>query len=192
MRLVDGTAHEDLDLRAAEITAAVLRFDVERLPRNPMALPPDQPGKLGEVAFIFFPDQRLVAADALATHLAGLRKPVLLAALATKGYVGAWWRDGLSPRALEAWHHNVANAERVLASQLQRRNLDDADAILIETTLDRFYAPVAALRRWIASYRVDILWNIVALDGDSRARVRLLLGRGDGSTSPGAACGPPG
>jgi hypothetical protein len=73
---------------AAAIAAAALRFDIERLPTNPMALPYDQPGCLGETGFVVFPDTHLVFSDDLTAHLASLRKPVALAALARKGFVG--------------------------------------------------------------------------------------------------------
>jgi len=181
---------DDLDQFAASLTAAMLRFEIERLPRNPIMLPHDQPGRLGEAAFVFLPDQRLVESGDLAGHLASLPKPVMLAALATKGYVATWWRDGLSSRALGVWEHNVTNAQQVADGLLRSLGLTDADWILVETSQDRLHLPVAALRQWITAYRVDIRWRIVALDGDPRAKARLVLGRGDGSSSPGAGCAP--
>lgn len=180
---------DNLDALAASITAAALRFDVERLPRNPIALPYEAPGTLGELAFVFFPDQHLVAADALVGHLVRLPKPVLLAALATKGYIGTWSRDGLSHRALAAWDHNVANGQHAMEKQLQQLSIASQDLVLLETTQDRQYVSGAALRRWADTYRVDILWNVIPLADDPKARARLLLGRGDGSSSPGAHCG---
>ena len=189
---MDESPDGDLATLAASITAAVLQFDIERLPRNPVALPYDAPGKLGELAFIFLPDQHLVAANALAGHVAGLPKPVLLAALATKGYIAAWWRDGLSARAIAAWDHNVANGQKGLARQFAELDIADSDLVLVETTQVRFYVPAPALRYWLQSYRIDILWNLVPLTGDARARARLLLGRGDGSSSPGGGCATPG
>ncbi len=189
---MDENPRGDLDTLAASITAAALQFDIERLPRNPIALPYDAPGRLGELAFVFLPDQQLIAIDALVGHIAALPKPVLLAALATKGYIATWWRDGLSARAIAAWDHNVSNGQQGLERRVAELGITDSDLVLVETTQARLYVPAAALRRWVRSYRIDILWHLVAIAGDSKARARLLFGRGDGSSSPGGGCVAPG
>ncbi len=176
--------NRDNSLHAARITAAALRFDIERLPANSMALPHDQPGRLGEVAFILFPDATLVPSEMLAGHLAALPKPVLLAALAHKGFIGAWQRDGQPERALAAWDHNVANAQAAMDRKLKTLNIGDGDPVLVATRRERFHVSAHALRYWAANYRVDVLWSVTALENDPHARAQLVFIRGDGVITP--------
>lgn len=168
---------------AARITAAALRFDIERLPANSMALPHDQPGRLGEVAFIVFPDATVVSTETLADHLAALPKPVLLAALAHKGFIGAWQRDGQSERALAAWDHNIENARVAMDRKLEVLKVGRDDPVLVATLQERFHVSVGALRYWAANYRVDVLWSVTRLENDPHARARLVFIRGDGVTT---------
>jgi hypothetical protein len=176
---------------AAQITAAMLRFDIERLPPNKLTLPHDNPGRLGEVAFFFLPRHELVSDADLVHHLAALPKPVIIGALAQKGLIATWWPTSFDARALAVWEHTLANQQRAVASGLTERRLADDDLILLQTTVETLLFPPAALRRWADMYGVHIGWTLTDNAGDAQAQARLHLIRGDGGHTPGHSCGTP-
>jgi hypothetical protein len=182
------TSDPSYDTLAAELTAAMLRFDIERLPRNTLALPPEAPGRLGEVAYVFLMRQELIRDAELVAHLQALAKPVILAALAQKGMIAVWWPTGLDGRAGRGWAHSLANQQRAIASHLGNLGLADDEPILLETTTQTLLFPAAAFRRWGDTYGVHICWTLTDSQGDRRARARLNLLRGDGGVTPGHSC----
>ena len=176
---------------AAQITAAMLRFDIERLPPNKIALPYDNPGRLGEGAFFFVPRHELVFDSDLVHHLNGLPKPVIVGALAQKGLIATWWPAAFDSRATTVWEHTLANQQRAVASGLADRRLSDDDLILLKTTVETLRFPAAALRRWADLYGVHIGWTLIDNAGDLQAQARLHLIRGDGGQTPGHSCARP-
>jgi len=180
------------DTTAARLSAAMLRFDIERLPRNTLALPYDEPGRLGEVAFVLLPRKELVRDKELVQHLERLPKPVIIGALAQKGMIATWWPNGLDERALAVWEHALANQQRSVATFLGELGLGDGEQILLETTVETLLFPAGALRRWGDTYGVHIGWTLTNSGGDPRARARLNLIRGDGGCTPGQSCHRPG
>jgi hypothetical protein len=179
------------DTIAAELTAAMLRFDIERLPRNYLALPYDNPGRLGEVAYLFLPRQDLVLDVDLVHHLEALPKPVILGALAQKGMIATWWPSAMDERALHVWEHTLANQKQSAESMVSGLGLAKEDPILLETTAQTLLIATDAFRHWTETYGVHIAWTLGDSNGDPRARVRLHLIRGDGGRTPGQSCSRP-
>ncbi len=113
------------DTAAAQLTAAMPRFDIERLARNPVAVPYDNPWQRGEIAFVFLPRQELVFDSDPVRHVEGMPQPALLGALAPKGLIATWSPSGSEEGARAAWEHDLANqlewVAKFFADQLGRR-----------------------------------------------------------------------
>lgn len=178
------------DTLTAQLTAAMLRFDIERLPQNREVIP-GLGGRLGEVAFIFVPRKDLVPDAELVQYLQRLAKPVIVGALAHKGLVATWWPAGLDERGLNVWDHDLRNQQGWIAKFLKDLALADDEAVLLETTGETLIFPAGALRRWGDTYGVHVGWTLTDSRGDPRARARLNLIRGDGGRTPGDSCGLP-
>ena len=165
----------------------MLRFDIAGLGPNPTSLP--EPGSLGVSHYVFMPRRQLVPTADLAAHLLGLEKPVLLAPLSAKGLIGAWWADGLDPRARAVWDHTFANQRSALIDMVGALALADDEPLLLETGAETQVFPATVLRKWAVSYAINIGWRVDPLTGDDRARARLWLIANDGRRTPGDACG---
>lgn len=162
--------------RCAELTLHVLRFVQQPLD------PPCSPRE-----WLIVPEGRRLGWIATREHLAGLPKPLMVAALAEPGMIGTWNVATLPDQSAASARQSFASQQQWLEGAVAQYGWSAGDRVLFETAGDSLEMSLADLRRWLQEYAFFAGWT-VSEGPDQDRPARLLIRRPDGAWSPGMAC----
>lgn len=171
--------HEGLILEAAELTAAMLRF------QEPLAYLRDEiacaPGPvIGQDAYCFLPDQKMVSREDVPAYLATLPGPAFIAPTLVRGIVALVCIAALGASQRASMEHQFANQ---IASLAQGAPGPASDRVLLEFGGESRVFSLAAVRVWAERFGVFVGWNIGRCEEPGRAEWRMKLLGADGRSS---------
>ncbi len=169
-------AEDDANAEAANLTAAILRFQ-EPLAHLRSAHTPDGLPVIGIDAYVFHPSPRRVLRGEVATYLAGLPSPAFIAATTLRGVFTLILLNELSGDRRTSMQKELANQQ---AGLLEVAPGPDTDRVLLEFDDETHVFSMAAVRRWTQRYGLTVGWNIGPWLEADRAEWRLNLFGGDG------------
>ncbi|MGE0353448.1 MAG: hypothetical protein AB7Q69_09425 [Gemmatimonadales bacterium] len=167
---------KELPLQAAEIAAAMLRFQ-EPLAHVPGTHTPAGMPAVGVDAYAFVPSSRPVSRNRLAEHLAALPSPAFLAPTTARGVVGLVLLHELGEERRAAMQRQLDNHAAVLAELAPGSG---SDRVLLEFDEESHVFSLAAVRLWARRFVVLVGWNIGPCGDPSRAEWQINLFAGDG------------
>ena len=166
----------DTHLQAAEIAAAILRFQ-EPLAHLMSSETPEGLPVVGVDAYVFLPAPQRIPRDQVPSYLTTLPCPAFLAATTTRGFIAVNLLDELSGDRRGAMQHDLANQSTGLADSAPG---PDSDRVLLEFDDETHLFPLAAVRLWARLYPVFVGWNVWPCRDTTRAEWQLNLYGGDG------------
>ena len=169
-------ANDDLPLEAAQLAAAMLRFQ-EPLAHQTSAHTPDGLPVVGVDAYAFVPSPRMVARDQVAAYLAALPGPAMLAPTTIRGIVSLILLQELSGERRAAMQHQLDNHS---AAMRHYAAAADTDRVLLEFDEEAHLFSLGAVRLWAQRYGVLVGWNMNRCNEPTRAEWRFDLLGGDG------------
>jgi hypothetical protein len=169
-------APEDLVLEAAEIAAAMLRFQEPLAHLMSTSTPEGQP-VVGVDSYAFYPSPRRVMRDQVATHLAALPSPAFLAPTTARGMVTVILLEELTGERRAVLQRELDN-QITGVSELAPGS--DTDRVLLEFDDESHLFSLAAVRLWARRYGILVGWNIGPCNEPARAEWRMNLIGGDG------------
>ncbi len=174
-----ASAYDERGLEAAEIVAAMLRF------QEPLAKPmsthtPEGMPVVGVDSYLFLPSPRPVRRDQLAAHLASLPCPALLAPTTARGIVGLILLNELTGERRTVMERELDNQSALLAESAPG---SETDRVLLEFDDESHLFSLAAVRLLARCYGILVGWNVGPCNEAGRAEWRMNLFGGDGSGS---------
>jgi len=176
MMTAPALAHDDLPLQAAQLAAAMLRFQEPLAHLNSADTPKGLP-VVGVDAYAFVPSPRMVARDQVAVYLAALPSPAMLAPTTIRGIVSLILLQELSGERRAAMQHELDNQ---CAAMRHYAAAADTDRVLLEFDEETHLFPLGAVRLWVQRYGVLVGWNMSRCNEPTRAEWRFNLLGGDG------------
>ena len=169
-------ANDDMSLEAAQLAAAMLRFQ-EPLAHLMSAHTPEGLPVVGLDAYAFVPSPRMVARDQVAAYLAGLPSPAMLAPTTVRGIVSLILLQELTGERRAAMQHELDNQGAALNHHAAAA---DTDRVLLEFDDEVHLFSLGAVRLWARRYGVLVGWSIGRCSEPTRAEWRFDLLGGDG------------
>lgn len=169
-------AYDDRGLEAAEIVAAMLRFQ-EPLARPMSKHTPEGMPVVGVDSYVFLPSSRPVRRDQLAAHLASLPCPALLTPATARGIVGLILLNELIGERRTTMQRELDNQSGLLAESAPG---SDTDSVLLEFDDESHLFSLGAVRLLACRYGILVGWNVGPCSDAGRAEWRMNLFGGDG------------
>jgi hypothetical protein len=169
-------AQDDLPLEAAQLAAAMLRFQ-EPLAHVMSAHTPEGMPVVGVDAYAFLPSSRRVPRDQVAQYLAALPDPAMLAPTTIRGIVGLILLQELTGERRTAMQHALDNQAAALT---EYASAADTERVLLEFDEESHLFSLGAVRLWAQRFGVLVGWNMGRCDEPTRAEWRFKLFGGDG------------
>ena len=164
---------------STQITLAALRF------LQPTASP-DAPSR-----WWLLPDGRRLRDSDFGAALDAMPKPLLVSAQVEKGGVTASPIASSAPEARGWLQHEWRNQSAFLDAKLAiaGASSDAPVAVLLEVEDETIVVSTADVGIWVREYVLTSCgWTVEDSGGDTRAPLRMLFRRPDGTWSPGMAC----
>ncbi|MGE5926495.1 MAG: hypothetical protein ACM357_04010 [Gemmatimonadota bacterium] len=178
---------DDLRAEAARLACTLLRFE-EASAHLLRASAPAGALQVGRDAYTFIPSWKLVRREEVASFLAGLSSPALLAPTTIRGSVALLLLDELSGERRRWAEKTFSNFGVILEDVARQLGLAPESRILVEFDDESEVFSFAAVREWSQQLAVQIGWNIRPLDGNARADASMGLLRSDGRWYRGKSC----
>lgn len=169
-------AHDDPAFQAAELAAAILRFQ-EPLAHLATFRSDKRSPIIGVDAYAFAPSPRLIPRDQVSGYLAALPSPAVLAPTTIRGVIALTMLHELSGERRAAMQHQLDNQMAALET-CAHASADDR--VLLEFDDESLVLTLGAVRVWAQRYGVLVGWNLTSSDDPARAKWRLNLVGGDG------------
>lgn len=169
-------AYDDLPLEAAQLAAAMLRFQ-EPLAHLRSAHTPNGMPVVGVDAYAFVPSPRMVPRDRVAQHLAALPSPAILAPTTVRGMVSLILLQELTGERRAAMQHELDNQSAALT---EYASATDTERVLLEFDEESHLFSLGAVRLWAQRYGILVGWNMGRCDEPTRAEWRFTLIGGEG------------
>jgi hypothetical protein len=149
------------------------------------AVPPGAP-----VRWRLWPEGRLLTDPEFAAVLEAMPKPAIVAAHVERGGVTALPLASVVPEARPRLEHEWRNQSRYLGAKLEPSTSGAGPtSVLLELDDGELMVSTADLVTWATEYVLTSCgWTVEDSGGDSRAPLRMLLRRPDGTWSPGRTC----
>jgi len=168
--------HDDFALQAAELAAAMLRFQ-EPLAHLARFRRSKGSSVVGVDAYAFTPSPRLIPRDQVSGYLAALPSPAMLAPTTMRGVIALTMLHELSGERRAAMQHQLDNQMAALEAYAAA---PADDRVLLEFDAESQVFALGAVRVWAQRYGVHVGWNLTTSIDPARAEWRLNLAGGDG------------
>ena len=169
-------ANDDLLLEAAQLAAAMLRFQGP-LAHLMSAHTPEGMPVIGLDAYAFAPSPHRVPRDKVAQYLAALSSPAMLAPTTARGIVSLILLQELAGERRAAMQHQLDNQSAAFA---EHAFAPDTERVLLEFDDESHLFSLGAVRLWSQRYGISVGWNMSRCDEPTRAEWRFNLVGGDG------------
>ena len=167
--MVRDPAPTSADRAAALITAMMLRFPQDTLPRaGSQRLNPGEDSST--TALTLLPDGRRFEADQIVDWLQESPKPLV----ATPTYGGAPLQRGPAFKSPSV-EHELEIQRKALADSAGELGLADDTSVLLDTGAEAAVFRFSDLRLWASTYAVAAGWQLRRTKTDPRARAQMVL-----------------
>ena len=173
---------DEVRLEAARLAFALIRFAQVSAHPTGGSRPRGAPD-IGTEAFVFGPSWRPVPRDEVATFLASLPSPALLAQTTSRGGIALTLLHELSGDRRKWAEKTFSN----VAPIFEESTLAPTARVLVEFDDESHIFSFAAVREWSRRFAVSVGWNLVLLKDDPRAEACLKLVRSDFKPFKGAS-----
>lgn len=169
-------ARDDFPHQAAELAAAVLRFQEPLAHLLSKHTPAGMP-IIGVDTYVFAPSPRNVPRDQVAEYLVALPSPAMLAPTTVRGMISLVLLHELSGERRAFLQHELDNHSAALATHA---SAPDDDRVLLEFDDESHLFSLGAVRLWAQRYGILVGWNMGPCSEPARAEWQINLLGGDG------------
>lgn len=169
-------AQDDLPLEAAQLAAAMLRFQ-EPLAHLMSKHTTEGMPVVGVDSYAFVPSPKMVPRNRVVAYLATLPSPAMLAPTTVRGVVSLILLQELTGERRAAMQHELDNQRSILAESVSG---SDSDRVLLEFDEESHLFSLGAVRLWAQRFGILVGWSMCPCGEPTRAEWQINLLGGDG------------